>query len=166
MAKLIPTRSQRLFASPWLMRVWYSATTLPTTAICLALSGFRLEHLADWSELRRFVLIGAASALFGLLLGVFPGLLVLSPLFQSRARLNGAPFCEGDMVQVLSGPHRGTKARVYGTWQGDTVRVELGASAHKHFKDIFSPVELLRVPDAPPVPVEGARGVGKDLSGP
>lgn len=139
-----PTPLQRMFASKWLVRIWFSTASMISVAFCLVATGFRLEHLADWKLVCGYVFIGIVAGAFGLMLGIFPGAILLAPLFHHRGLSNGAPFQEGDTVQVLTGPYRGTIAQVYSRWQGDTVRVGLGAAAEKNFGDVFSPTELLR----------------------
>jgi hypothetical protein len=76
-----------------------------------------------------------------LLVGVF----VLGPIYRARATVNGAPFHQGDIVQIINGRHRGTVAHVYSGWQGGSVRVDLGAVAKESYQDVFAPTEILRI---------------------
>lgn len=140
-----PTPLQRVFASKWLIRIWFSATSMATMVVCLATAGFRFGHVTDWRQVGWYFLIGIISAALGLMLGVFPGVFLLGPLFHARGLSNGAPFHEGDTVQIITGPHRGTVTRVYSEWQGDSVRVELGVAAQDTYEDVFSPTEILRI---------------------
>jgi hypothetical protein len=130
--------------------VWFSTISLTAAVSCLATSGFRIEHLTDWVLVCWYVLIGIVAGAFGFVLGVFPGVLLLGPLFHARGLSNGAPFHEGDTVQIIAGPYQGIVARVYSGWQGDSVRVELGAAAQKAYEDVFSPTEILRVTSVEP----------------
>jgi hypothetical protein len=145
-----PTQLQRVFASKWLIKIWLSATSVITVVFCLAASGFRVGHLTDWPLGCWYVFIGIVAGAFGFMLGVFPGVLLLGPLFHARGLSNGAPFHKGDTVHIITGPHRGTIAQVYSGWQGDSVRVELGAAAQKSYEDVFLPTELLRVTNTEP----------------
>jgi len=88
-----------------------------------------------------WVLIGIP---IGLLLALFPGWLYIAPLLFERDRINGGPFKVGDTVQILAGPYKGRVGRVYSTWQGESLRVELGEKAKEDCKDIFSWGQLLR----------------------
>jgi len=95
-----------------------------------------------------YLLLTIVSAAFGFMLGIFPGVLLLGPLLHARGVANGAPFHEGDAVQIISGSHRGTITRVYSGWQGESVRVDLGVAAQRTYDDVFSPTQLLRVANA------------------
>lgn len=94
-----------------------------------------------------YLLVIILAAALGLMLGVFPGVLILGPILHVRGIINGEPFHEGDVVQIIAGPHRGTVTRIYSGWQGDSVRVDLGPAAQNTYEDVFSPIEILRVPN-------------------
>jgi hypothetical protein len=109
-----------------------------------------LDPLAAWWDLVRFVWCVVLALLLGLLLAMFPGCFVIGPLFYDRELKNGGPFKVGDTVQILSAPHRGRVSRIYSTWQGNALRVELGTKEKEEFKDIFAPAQLLRLERAEP----------------
>ena len=92
--------------------------------------------------------------ILGLLLGYFGAALIgwpiLGTMYYERELKNGGPFEVGNAVQILAGPHKGRITRVYSTWQGNSVRVELGEEAKKTYKDVFSPTQLLREDDDEP----------------
>jgi hypothetical protein len=48
-------------------------------------------------------------------------------------------------VKRLAGKHRGRVARVYGNWQCETIRVDLGPEAKEAYADIFAAYQLLRM---------------------
>ncbi len=97
---------------------------------------------------------------------MFPGWFFIGPFFYAREMKNGGPFKVGDTVQILSGPHKGRISRVYSTWQGNTLRVELGTREKDEFKDIFSPAQLLREEIAEPgAPPNGGPTKRSDKSG-
>ena len=145
-----PTKTQYFFASAWPGRIWFTSIPLlfafGVGRIC---AGF-LDPLAGWWDFIRFTWYVILGALLGFFLAMFPGWFVIGPLCYDRERKNGGPFKIGDTVQILSGPHRGRISRVYSAWQGNTLRVELGASEKEEFRDIFSPDQLLREQRAEP----------------
>ena len=145
-----PTHLQRLFASKWLLRAWFVSTSVAAAALCLAGSGFRIEHVKDLPLLGWYLLITPLAAALGIILGVFPGVIFVAPLLHVRGLFNGAPFREGDTVQVITGPHAGTVTRVYSGWQGDSVRIDLGGVAAETYADVVSPTEILRMNDKSP----------------
>jgi hypothetical protein len=63
---------------------------------------------------------------------------------ESQGIENGGPYVPGDTVRIIAGKHRGTVARVYGTGQHETVRVELGEAAKEQYADFYSTYELVR----------------------
>ncbi len=113
-----PTKAQTFFASPWPGRIWF--TTIPlllALAVARACGSF-LDPWASWWDLVRFAWYMLLAILLGFFLAIFPGWLVIGPLFYDRELKNGGPFKVGDTVQILSGPHQGRIARIYSTWQG------------------------------------------------
>ena len=145
-----PTRAQYFFASPWPGRIWF--TTIPlllTLAVGRTCASF-LDPLAAWWDFVRFAWFVLLALLLGFFLAMFPGWFVIGSLYYDRETKNGGPFKVGDRVQILCGPHKGRVSRVYSTWQGNTLRVELGAKEKEEFKDIFSPAQLLRAGSAEP----------------
>ena len=63
---------------------------------------------------------------------------ILGPVYFHRARLNGAPFQEGDLVEILVGPNRGRLTRVLETWEWrGMVKVALVNPATPTRKSIF-----------------------------
>lgn len=139
-----PTRAQLFFASQWPYRIWFTAIPLAlAAAVAHFCAGFLHPFSAVWDfvQFAWFVLLGL---LLGFFLALFPGWFIVGPLCYDREIKNGGPFKVGDTVQILSGSHKGRISRVYSTWQGDTLRVELSAKEKEQFKDIFSPTQLLR----------------------
>jgi hypothetical protein len=139
-----PTRSQCFFASAWPSRIWFATIPLLLAfAVGLTCASF-LDPLAVWWDFVRVAWFVLLALLLGFFLAMFPGWLVIGPLFYDREVKNGGPFKVGDSVQILSGLHKGRVSRVYSTWQGNMLRVELGAGERDEFKDIFSSAQLLR----------------------
>jgi len=114
-------------------------------AVPVGVTCARLLHpfsvLWDFVQFAWFVLL---AVILGFFLAIFPGWFIIGPLYYAREVKNGGPFKIGDTVQILCGPHKGRISRVYSTWQGNTLRVELSASEKEKFKDIFEPAQLLR----------------------
>jgi hypothetical protein len=102
-----------------------------------------------WLTFRSVVTIVSAG-IIGLFVGVLSAMPVTIPLYQHRARVNGAPFRIGDAVRVLCGPHRGHVGRVYAVWaERGQVRVEVSDAARETVADVFSNTEVLKVSDSP-----------------
>src|SRR5688572_9012020 len=107
---------QRVFASKWLVWSWCLAGALICPALALAAAEVGWEVFNDWRTAVWTVLISVSAAALGFMLAILAGWIFLAPIFHARAKANGAPFKEGDIVQVITGPHRGTVARVYSQW--------------------------------------------------
>ena len=80
----------------------------------------------DWRNLMHLGFIILITLLLGFFSSYLFGWFVLGPLYHNRGLKNGAPFQEGDVVQIIAGPYRDRVVNVYATWQGDSVRVMLG----------------------------------------
>ena len=145
-----PTRLQHFLASPWPGRIWF--TIIPLLLACAVgkVCASYLDPLAGWWDFVCFSWYVLVALALGFFLGVFPGCTAISSFSHWRERKNGGPFKVGDTVQILCGSHSGRVARVYSSWQGDTVRVELGEIEKQGFRDIFSPMQLLREQDREP----------------
>jgi hypothetical protein len=143
-----PTRMQQFFAQQWPGRIWNAVIPLMVAVATVRATGFSFELLADWYT----ALWSVGIFILGLLLGYFVAILIgwpiLGPIYYDRELKNGGPFKVGDTVQILAGPHKGRIARVYSTWQGNSVRVELGEEAAMRFEDIFQPIQILKEEDA------------------
>lgn len=113
-------------------------------AVLLYLQGAPLPtlHGGSWGLA---IIVGLSSGALGWMLSFPVGWLVLGPIFHSQGIHNGGPFQPGDRVLILGGPHKGQSALVYGTWQHEQVRVDLGPEAKASYKDVFAPHELLRL---------------------
>jgi hypothetical protein len=139
-----PTRLQYFFASPWPSWMWFTVIPLGFAFAMGRICTSFLDPLAGWGEFVHFAWYVAIALLLGFFLALFPGWFVIGPLYYDRELKNGGPFKVGDTVQILSGPHKNRITQVYATWQGNSLRVELGEKEKKEFTDIFSPAELLR----------------------
>ena len=84
------------------------------------------------------------------LLGCIVGLFTCWPLTRSVcSKFNGAPFRMGDIVLILSGPHKGKVTKVYETSVGQggcsLVSVELGLKSPTDYSDLFQDYAVLRI---------------------
>ena len=140
-----PSLCQRFCAGKWVWILWLSLPSLGTAAYCLNLAEFRFEYLRDWSMAGNYLLIALPAAVLGFVVWGLPAGMLLGILLHYRSMMNGGPFKPGDTIQVIGGIYDGRITKVYGGWQGSTVRVELGEDAQREFKDIFSPYQLLKV---------------------
>ncbi len=112
--------------------------------------------LSDFWNLLQLVFYVIVALLLSFLLALVAGTFLagifwplLRPLYKARCAKNGAPFQVGDHVRILAGRHKDRVVKVYDTWSGDSVRVDLGENERKDFKDIFDPIQLLRETMAP-----------------
>jgi hypothetical protein len=98
----------------------------------------------DWRQMLAVVFVGA-------IIGFMVSWFVFKILRRIRVWINSGPFHNGDLVQVIAGPHAGETTAVYEEWPSrNQVRVDLGESERQDVKDVFSYVQLLRVKSAPP----------------
>lgn len=124
---------QKLFA---IERVW----TIGFLALSVGSALFMgIQAFPSWTQMLILAVAGAA-------IGAMLSWVVLKVLWHIRVRINGGPFREGDLVQIIAGREAGKIARVYEQWPSRSqVRVELGEAARKDVKDVFSYVQLYRV---------------------
>ena len=129
---MIPSKIQIFFAEswPWNLMFW-------GCPLCIGL-GFAMPlYLAQ----KGFI----SAIMTGTFAGVLISYFVLRGLNYIIARMNGAPFQERDIVQVLAGEYQGHVGSVYEEWKDrKQVRVDLGEQAKKDLKDIFSFNEICR----------------------
>jgi hypothetical protein len=89
------------------------------------------------------VLCAAVGGLYASLLITIP---MFVPLYEWRAKVNGAPFRIGDTVRVLRGRYRDQIGTVYAVWrERGQLRVDLGKPAKDRLEDVFWQTEVLRV---------------------
>lgn len=148
---MTPTRLQYFFAGPWLWRCWMAGWALTAVVMAVWASGIRPSTIAaqPLTALWLVLIVPLAGAL-GVVGGVFPGVLILGPLFHARGVLNGAPFAKGDAVILLAPAHRDRTVLVYDVWaERNQVRVDLGPEARHACTDVFSYTEVCRAPTPP-----------------
>ena len=136
---MTPAKVQYFFARDWPAKLWFAVVPLAITLVVGS-----LEPNAAWLNSHP-ALHWLFAALFGCLVALVAGWVVLGAMYHDRLRKNGGPFNVGDMVQILAGPHRGRIARVYSLWQGDTVRVDLGEEEKTKIRDVFCGTKLLKI---------------------
>ncbi|MEN6497158.1 MAG: KOW motif-containing protein, partial [Thermoguttaceae bacterium] len=144
-----PTRRQRLIASDWPERIWLCA--FPVVFAVGVLRSIPLRYAFDSiCSAGLVVVVLGLSLVTGLVLSIPAAWILFGSILMEQGLRNGGPFKPGDLVQVIAGPHRNRIARVYSTWQCETVRVDLGEAAKSRFQDIFASHQLLRVEPADP----------------
>jgi len=81
----------------------------------------------------------AVAIFLSLPLACILGAILFGPLiFAIGSKINGAPFREGDLVHILSGPHRNHVGRIYEMWPSrKQVRIQISAQAKKDVSDVF-----------------------------
>jgi hypothetical protein len=140
--------TQYLFANNWPIKMHLGIAAVLGLWIAVSICQPSMSSFADWQYSLLFVvsILLAPIVAVGLSLILVP--FVWGPIFHARERLNGGPFLVGDRVRILVGPHRGRISRVYSLWQGSSVRVQIGKEAEDTYKDVFSPMQLVREGDA------------------
>jgi len=130
---------QIFFAEEWPTKLWMAGfigagvvtafdILLPTFLTLDSLWMYGLFALS-------LVIIGAISYL----VSIIAGGIMLPPIFNLRAKLNGAPFAVGDQVEILKQPRRGTLTSIYEVWTDRfEARLDLGPSAKEDYSDVYS----------------------------
>ena len=154
-----PSRLQKFVAQDWPIKIWLAVITALHVAVALWACGPSLTMLSDWSAVAWLGAVIILAVPVGWFSAILVGWFVLGPMYYGWGLKNGSPFHVGDRVRILVGPHRDCIARVYSLWQGDCVRVELGAEEKEVFHDIFSPTQLLREPNGEPVAAPDRGGI-------
>jgi len=130
-----------------------------------ALDAVMIRWLMDEAPLRAIVadwhtmLYLLAALIPATLLGSLFGMLTFWPLVRVVcSKINGAPLKPGDQVMVLTGPHRGAVAEVYGITRGqggwELARLDLGIEERESFRDIYEEYSLLRIKRSEPSPTQ------------
>lgn len=146
MKVLKPTRWQRLMASNVLPLGWaYLLVPAAAVACSFYAVGTLRFVLSDLWSAGLLLVIVLLSYLIGVGIGTFTCFFVFGPILYHQGLLNGGPFQKGDVVQVISGPHRDRGGRIYSGWQHDTYRVDLDEESRENYSDIFADYQLLRV---------------------
>ncbi len=139
-----PKPLQLFFAHDWLLAAWVLGFGVAFALLGVNVFGWP-RPLLSWLTLSWTSGICAA-AVAGVLVGYISAMVVLGPVYEVRARINGAPFRVGDSVQILIGEHRGTVTKVYEVWpERRQVRTELGELARKQVRDVFGEISVMRV---------------------
>lgn len=146
---MTPSQVQYFFARRWLSNVWLIALPLLCTIIAVRLAGASIATVTQWSSILWLVGIVFLASLLGWFSALLLGWFIFGPIYYARGQKNGAPYCKGDLVHILVGPHRDRVVRVYEVWESrDQVRVELGEHERKDTSDVFSLFEICRERDA------------------
>ena len=143
---------RRFIAADWPLKLWFAGAGLLSLGFLFSTLQPEWALLSDGLQILIFIALVAATLVAGLLTAGIFAVIFIGPIYALQTRFNGGPFVPGDRVQVLSGPFAGRRSLVYMTWQGNSVRVDLGEPAKNSFHDIFAQHQLLRVKkeDAPP----------------
>ncbi|MBI3098556.1 MAG: hypothetical protein HYY93_09995 [Planctomycetes bacterium] len=156
---MTPTGFQYWFASAWpaLAARSIGLCVFGCAILCTAVATTALwpvvEFQPHWTNWAWYLFHLLAALLFGLLVGFLIGLywmiLFLFPVQWLRARMNGAPFQEGDWVRILAGAQRDRIVRVKGPWPRGEVQVDMGEDEAGDNTHHFPPWGLCRA--TPPV---------------
>ncbi len=140
-----PTRMQYIIAEGWLDRVWNAVIPSLCALGAVRMLEPTLALLGNWNYFSRFSVIIVTVLMIGYLLALMSGWLIFGPIKYARSRENGAPFHEGDVVQILMGPYRDRVVPVYKVLEErKEVRVELGEKEKEDLKDFFSYTQICR----------------------
>lgn len=86
------------------------------------------------------------SGALGVMLTIFPGVMLIAPLYIWAGERNGAAFLAGDKVMILKKRHRGQVVTVYEVWsERGQVRVRLGNAEERDCRDVFCYFEICRI---------------------
>jgi hypothetical protein len=124
----------------------------------IPITGVPIGYLGMWLDIPFLMWIGIVLAI-PLFIIVLPFCLFLilatitqpiwTPFYRMAIRRHGAPFHPGDSVRILRRPHRNEICRIYAVWEErDEVRVELGEKEKKEVTDVFSFLQVRRVPES------------------
>lgn len=143
---LSTTRWQRLLASNLLPNCWiYLIIPVATLAASLCAIGSLPFAFDDLRTAGLVLLVTVLSLLTGFWIGIITVWFVFGPILHYQGLLNGGPFQQGELVQVISGRHQNRIGCIYSGWQHETWRVGLGEEARADYSDIFADYQLLRV---------------------
>ncbi len=102
-----PSSIQIFFAKTWLWSLAFWVCPVIIGVIILIPIYSNLQGFLDFAKAITSAAVG------GFVFSYFP----LFILAQILMKINGAPFCQGDMVHILAGKHRGKIACVYDVWK-------------------------------------------------
>jgi hypothetical protein len=106
------------------------------------------HSIPSFTALRCVVVLGllVLGTMVAIPFGWILGALFVAPILcRIAAKIQGAPFNEGDSVRILIGPHRDTVTSIYQIWhERGQVRVELGEQASDAVEDVFCSFEVCR----------------------
>lgn len=138
------TARQRFFADGWPHRLYLLICF--GAAVAIVFAGWWTDAArVDSKVALDFMKLLAFGATLSVLVGLATSPFVVWPFYAAHIEANGGPFAVGDSVQVLSRKYRGHVGTVYATWQGTSVRVELGERRRREFDDVFLPIELKKL---------------------
>ena len=154
--------SQRLFARDIpgrLCLIGFPAVLIILSLRYAQITSASLHSLSMWGWL---LLITAVCIPLGVFSAAIFISIFLAPIYQVAIRRNGGPFNVGDKVYVFAGKYKGTSTKVYSQWQGLSVRILLGEKEEKTFKDVISPLMLIKKTNGAEQSVPGypPQGVG------
>jgi hypothetical protein len=147
-----PSAKQVFFAAQWPIRLWQAFFCFIAVSLGLWVAPPTADLWGQGGASSPWLSIVLGALLVGWLVSIGTATMVLGPLYRRQGIENGGPFREGDVVQILAGPHKGRITRVYTTWQGVSIRVDLGEKEKKRRRDVFSPVQLLKENGVQPEP--------------
>jgi len=134
-----PNRIQYIFAKDYPLAAWFLAFALFSAALVIKECQPSTAVFLDLPYLLLFLFSLLLAPVLGFFLSLPFAWVLVRPLYDFRARLNGAPFYPGDRVRILVGPHCGRVANIYQVWDiRGQVRVELDEQSKKEMKDVFS----------------------------
>ena len=136
-----------LLGSPWFLRLVAGGPALGA-ALAFWVISVSTPSMKMWDRLWIFASAPVA-ALAAFLVMLIVMAIVCAPICSLLERLGGGPFKVGDTVRVVTGRYRGVVARVYSTWQGGALRVDLNEQAKESYADIFAGYQLLRAEAGP-----------------
>ena len=145
------SKLQYFFAGDWPSKIWLCGVPL----ICAIVTFISLHptsaYFGNWTGALIFAGIMCLALILGYFVSILSGIFLLGPLYYNRSLKNGEPFHEGDVVQILVGPHRDQIAKVYKAWDiaswagAHRVQVDLGENEKSKGRDIFKSYQIFRI---------------------
>jgi hypothetical protein len=137
-----PTAVHYFFAADWPIKIWFG--TVPLLFFGMLNDVNLISLFSDLGYFFQNIVHVILLSILVFLCSAVIGWPIIGTIYHYRELENGGPFKVGDYVQILVGANKGKVAQVYSTWQGSSVRVDLGQDLKDELKDIFSSTQLIK----------------------
>lgn len=138
------------YAQDWPARIWLTSFSLGFAVVAAYLCWPLIASFSSWAHLVLVLICVCVAGILGRYAGTLLGLPVIGPLYFERSLDNGEPFQEGDLVQIIVGPHRDKTVRVKSTFEvgeyagAHRICVDLGQDVSEE-DSLFTSLQILRI---------------------